>query len=557
MRLRVTRVADIHNFNAKDSDKFSADCQLEWGTEDPEYPQCRLINQTTPGQIENPAAKPNDPPPQLVRVYEQIDEENETMVGDPNITYDEDGNINVEINWLQFSSGTAVNETVGVTTAPAPYNSAILKSQDAPDDGTLRRIKRVYNGDRYLSDVQEIRFSGKLLVRTIVAIGFVPPTPSGYTLVGPGVLHPDGRQVYTYQFAKANGGTSGSGTYIGSETQYVQSPDQGTTGVTVITTNAIVTEGGANPVVSPGAGFQLIDFKYTDDSGYRLWTVIYANGAGLVESNIEYQNKGLLVIYTRTAINTPPSAPSPTIGGTVVLIETNVENGQRLHDGTLIYRYRWAEGKGVISNETRGESDGAIVQTITQLDANAITPTSPGGSYFLIALEQRASNGHYVNVAVYKKTPVTKTFKKRHNFPKPGLAYFLTSPDSLVLSPPVDLVLLADYEVSYDTSQISDVPFTVTASASLNESYTPTDTGVAQGNQRGLGNYLAGTSSVSGAGGTTYNGVLMDEYSAVLISSIPAAFPSGTVVIDTDNDPYLTAIDGTVVFRRTKVTYAF
>src|SRR4051812_48424302 len=115
MRLRVTYVADIHDFNSKDSAKFIADCQLPWGTQDGSYPQCRLIGQTTPGQIENSNKKPNDPPPQLMRVFEEIDETAETQVGEPGITYDEDGNINVTIEWIQFSTGTAVDQTVGVT----------------------------------------------------------------------------------------------------------------------------------------------------------------------------------------------------------------------------------------------------------------------------------------------------------------------------------------------------------------------------------------------------------------------------------------------------------
>lgn len=557
-RRRVTRRIDLVDYQAtaRTEDQFAAKVFLPWGTADEDYPECRLTHQDIPeGQIPNPNKSPNDPPPYLIRVYEQIDEESETPVGGTNVTYDDDGNVNIELNWIQFSTGTPVVQTVGVTAAPAPYNTAILKDQIATDDGTVRQIRRIYNGPRTISDVSEIRFGGKMIVRTITAIGDIPPTPVGYTLVGPGVLHPDGRQIYTYQFAAATGG-GGTDDYIGSETQYEQSPDQGTTGVTVVTIRAVVPQGGSNPIVSPGSGYELIDFKYDDETGVRMWTAVYAKGQGLIESTIDYRNDGKLVIYTKTAINAAPSAPSPTIGGTVVLINNNVENGQRTRNGTIVYRLTWAEGNGVIDTDQQGEPDGALVQTITTLSAAASTPTSPGADWYLINLDQRTQDGCYLNRAVYKKPPATKTFGKKINFTKPGVASIGGSPVQLSLSSQVTMTLLADVEVSYAETQISDTPFTVSAWAQLQESWTPTDTGIQQSTTKSLGGYLAEASGTSGTN-SVYNGILCDEWSYELISSVPSTFGTGAMVLDVDNDPYLTAIDGTVVYRRTKVSYTF
>jgi hypothetical protein len=111
--------------------------------------------------------------------------------------------------------------------------------------------------------------------------------------------------------------------------------------------------------------------------------------------------------------------------------------------------------------------------------------------------------------------------------------------------------------VTYSTTQDTTTPWEVEAYASLVETFTPTDTGIAQSRQRGLGGYLAGSSSISGTN-SNYNGVLCDSWSAVLVSSIPSSRPTGATVLRVDNDPYITATDGTtVVYRITKVSYTF
>lgn len=559
MRLRCTVRLDAVDIQATagDATKFATNVVIPWGTQDEDFPQCRLIAQDDFGQVENPNKSPNDPPAYIIRVFEQIDEEAETQVGNPSVTYDQDNLLEVSIEWIQFSTGTPIYGVPGTTAAPAPFASAILKEEIRTNDGTLQRIKRNYIASGTLSDVSELRFSGKVVIRTITTIGIIPATPSGFTLVGPGVLHPDGREVYTYQFAAATGGTTGSGTYIGQETQYVQSPDQGATGVTIITTTAVVPQGDANPVVSPGAGYQLIDVKYSDEAGYRMFVVVWAAGQGVVESTINYSNKGLLVIYSITSINAVPTTPSPTIGGTVVLIENNTENGQRLHDGTIVYRYKWAEGNGNIDIDVQGNGDGSLIYRVTDLNAAIATPAYPGsGTAYLVNLNNEARDGYYLNVATYHKPPATVTLHQSTQFEKPGVAAFVGSPPQLVLTPPVTLTILADMEVSYDTAQITDVPFTVSGPASFFEAYTPTATGVPVTNTVSLGRYLAGASGISGTA-SIYNGVLCDTWAATLVSSVPSTFPTGATVIHTHNEIYLTDITGTRVFRRTKVSYTF
>ena len=563
-RLRVTRVADILNYTTKDIAKFLAEIEIPWGTPDVTYPDCRLILQSTPGQNNNPAKNPNDPPPQLVRVYEEIDEEDETQVGEPAVTYDEDGALNIGIDWIQFSSGTAVYETVGTTTAPAPFSDAILREEIRTNDGTLQRIRRNYVANRTLSDVSELRFGGKVITRTITARGTIPPTPAGFTLVGPGVLHPDGREIYTYQFAAAAGsggvpGTSGeiSRSYYNAQGGEVNfNPLSPTTAKGVVkcviqyVTPVSVT---TNPIPLP-AGFILVGLDEKDETGYKTWEGTYYYADGLVVDESTTSESGALVVYHRVAYGAAPTTPSSTIGGTVTLFDSSVTQ----QDGYVRYDYRWIEGNGQSDYTVEGESDGALTYVVVEFADAPGVPSYPGtGTAYNIRLQQKTNAGYFTNIAVWKKPPADRTFLKIHNFEMPGAAYFTVGPDALILQPPTQMKLLADYEVTYDVTQISDVPFSVQAGATVSGFFTPTDTGIANPIQTGLGDYLAGASSVTGAGGTTYNGILCDEYNVVLISSIPSAFPGGTLVIDTDNDPYLTDINGVMVFRRTKVSYAF
>ena len=68
------------------------------------------------------------------------------------------------------------------------------------------------------------------------------------------------------------------------------------------------------------------------------------------------------------------------------------------------------------------ETFDAVVAAVDKCIATATTPTSPGAGWYLIDLDQKAAEGHYVNTGVYKKPPVTQTFKKTTTFRKPGSA---------------------------------------------------------------------------------------------------------------------------------------
>ncbi len=589
--------------------------------------------------------------------------------------------------------------TVSSNPITPPPGSVLISLDKDTADGFIRWTAVYASGQGEISSDVDIRNGGKLIVYKKSAINAVPsdpgPTIGGtVTLITTNVRNggdaTDGVVIYDYQWAE------GIGT-ISEETTYNQSSDEGSNGVTVVTTKALTALGGSNPVLSPGAGYVLISFGSTEQDGYLLWNVVYALGQGTVTTETDSKDGNKLILYHIVALGTAPSAPAPTIGGTVVQISTavresegyqifdyrwaeglgqiseDVQYSQSLNQGTIgvtvtrirylvapaatvqptslagstlvgqsyedgdgyriwnttwgkgtglvldettiqvsaalvvyhrvalgsapttpsatiggtvtvfdtsvrkadgyeIFDYRWAEGDGQSSIETRGEPDGALLYSVTTFTAAAATPAYPGGgTAYLLSLEQSPQGGYFRNQAVYKKPPADQTRRQTVEWQRPGFAGF--SGTQLSLSPPITIALLASIEVTYSTSQDTTVPWALTGFAGFVYSYVTsplkadgtkavgTETIVtpsqAVSGQKGLGGYSGFATSVSGTN-ALYNGVLCDSYLAVIVSSTPFDEPpTGLTVLKNDNEPYLTATDGTVVWRRTKISYTF
>jgi hypothetical protein len=838
-RLEVTRLYDVENQIPKTPAALLASVWLSWGTQDEAFPTCRLVNQDIQGETGS-FLEPCKEPPKLVRVFLELPQFDEQLVGRPDVTVNQYGYKDVVFDYLQFTAGTAIYQIPGTTPAPSPFSSYLLKTQEGTDDGTLRTIKRTYSEGGLLADNEELKFGGSLKLRTLKSLQVVPTTPDGYTLVTRSTEFVNGLPVYSYGYA--NGSVAdGNGGIIDDDIEYKLSPDQGATGVTVRTITYIsdltIT---SNPIPHPGAGWELIKIKDSKETGFRNWVGVYAFGQGTVLSDVETKEGGKLIQYSVTSINAAPSAPAPTIGGTVELIRAETRNGADATSGTVVYDYVWMEGLGEVSRaftnaqggptsfdpaaptssigpvrctirylsalatatdpttppasfvrtainfedqdgyrvwtvnfgygnglvldeseiknggklilyhriglgsepsapaatiggtvtpldagerledgytlfdarwaeglgevarsftnaqggpvsfdpaaptssigpvlctiryftalsvtadpttgptsfvriavesenadgfkiwtvrwaygvglvldertvvaidamiryhrvalgaapsapaatiggtvtlmedsqrkdagytifdyvwgegdgETEivvaGQQDGALDYVITTLSLAKSTPAYPGtGTAYLIRLTQSAQPAGYQNVAVYRKPPATVTLKVQRQWEKPGLAAFVGSPPELVLIPQCTMTLLCDMVVDYDTTQISDTPWGVSAYASLNQAWLPylvatagTATGAPQSSQSGLGGYLGGASGISGSD-SYYNGIFCKTWQATITSSTPSTRPTGATVLFVDNDIYLTATDGTRVFRRAKTSYTF
>jgi hypothetical protein len=410
-RLEVTRLYDVETQIPKTPAALLASVWLSWGTPDETFPTCRLVNQDITGET-GPFLEPCKEPPKLVRVFLELPATAEQVVGRPDVTVNQYGYKDVTIDYLQFTAGTAIYQIPGFTPAPSPFEYCLLKTQEATDDGTLRTIKRTFSEGGLLADNEELKFGGTLKLRTLKSLQVIPQTPAGYTLVTRSKEFVNGMPVYSYGYA--NGSVAdGNGGVIDTDTEYKLSPDQGATGVTVRTITYIsdltVT---SNPITHPGAGWELIKIKDSKEAGYRVWVGVYAFGQGVVLTDVETKEGGKLIQYSVTSINAAPSAPSPTIGGTLELIRAEERNGADATSGTVVYDYVWMEGLGEVSraftNAQGGPTDfdpsaptssiGPVRCTIRFLSALATTtdPTTPPASFVRTAINFEDQDGYRV-----------------------------------------------------------------------------------------------------------------------------------------------------------------
>lgn len=320
-------------------------------------------------------------------------------------------------------------------------------------------------------------------------------------------------------------------------------------------------------VPSTPSGYTSFGTPVQNPLGYPIYTYSFAKGSGLVHDQKETVSTAALIVYHRIALGTAPTTPSATISGTVTLFETNTIQ----EDGYVKYDYRWAEGNGQNSITTEGHQDGALDYTITTSTLASSTPAYPGGGTgYLIQLTQTAEDAYFRNVAIYRKAPASVAYRKTMDYQMPGLAYL--SGTQLILSPPVNMQILATVTVTYATSQTTTAPWSITAPASFYDSYVPylnpgtspsggsppadTSTAAVQSSQRGLGGYVAASAS-SGGTNNYYAGAFCQTYAYTLVNSTPNARPTGATTIRVDNDDYIFDLAGTKVFRVTVTTYTF
>ena len=504
LRLRVTRVYDVLNYVPRTTAGLSADVELAWGTADVTYPQCLLIKQDITGQENNPAETPNREPPKLTRVYEQIDPTLETSVGNADVEITLDGLTTVSQTSLQFSSGTAVYQTPGTTTAPAPWASAILIDEQRTDDGTLRRIKRVYLIGGQISINKEFRLS----------------------------------------------------------------PDTGTTGVTVYTIKYRTGSTSATNPITPPASTTLITQNYDDSPSGRMWTATYAHGQGVISSSVDIRENGNLYIYAITSINAIPTTPTASIGGTVALIKSDTRNGTRFEDGTVIYSYEWAEGNGTIATKQFTRTDGLLEVTIVSIGTRVApsgtivrddTQQETGYTLYTVSAMQAANGSGVISASL--------TFGSIERFTYPGRlkAFVSVSGTKQALdvykSPPVSTEIQATTAITYQntgTLTLGHTLWSPTDAAGLYAQWVGIN-----GIQHNLTESYPGyrcintsgsLSSVNNTAYSIFNQTIQSGFTAVVnLAGGPTAPDGNTYTLHVRLEPAFTDTSGTTWFRKVEV----
>ena len=305
------------------------------------------------------------------------------------------------------NNGSLLIRTIRHLSAPSVSSNPIATpsgytnvSYGYSDQDGYRLWTAVYaKGTGQISQDDEIKNNGALLIRTIryltdSSVTANPiATPTGYTNVSYSYSDQDGYRVWTASYAKGNGKISES-----SETRLNGALLRST--IVWLTDPSVTTQ----PTSDPLSGGNIVSQEYADRDGYRVWTVVWAKGVSTsnIVDSIEYRNDGKLVVYKRQRLNAAPSTPAPTIGGTVVLIESDTQ----LQDGYTLYGATWAEGVGEVTSSTDTKNNGALsVKTIRYLasPSTGANPISTPSGYTLISETYSEESGYRVWSASYAK----------------------------------------------------------------------------------------------------------------------------------------------------------
>ncbi len=302
----------------------------------------------------------------------------------------------------------------------------------------------------------------------------------------------------------------------------------------------------ASAAATPG-GYTATGTSESNQDGYTVYTSTFARGNGVISEEVE-KREGTLEITNRVTL-VPAGDPDPAAPSNLISRQERDADGYRVFTDRFI-----SAGSGQVSYVERTRGDGSFEVTIVEVGAAQTVPATPVGYYAVAKRHEPQPGGYYQNQGTYIKPPVDRTFKKQVNFSMPGVA--AVGGGQLVLDPPISRTVLADVAVSYSNTQETSTPYSVTRYAGYYEAYKRTEDGVVVTNQRGLGGYV-GDSNYLLAGAGNFNGVPVDYANATVVASAPTTRPAGSTVLSVDNDIYLVALDGSVIYRREKATYTF
>jgi hypothetical protein len=489
---------------------------------------------------------------------------------------------------------------------PNPPTGYTLISQQTQNPNGLETTTYVYaRGSGEISRDIEYSNSGnqgttgitRTVIRYLVAPGAsVQPTAlAGSVEVARSLQDSDGHRIWTTAWASGTG-------EISRETRYGQSSDEGTTGTTVISIRYLTaTSVVVNPITAP-VGTVLVAIESATQNGYKIWSGTYAKGTGVVLTDTQIREGGKLYLYRKTSLGVAPSTPASSIvGGTVQLLSSTV----REDSGFQVYEYAWAEGLGEISRQietrfngaqtvtnirhltnlatttqptsasgvivsqvytneegyrawtvtwssvttttintvTAGQDDGSIVTTVTAVSQTGATPSGPVGTY-LVRLTEEKGSGVVTTTALYQAVPPNHTEPVQVRYRKPGLALAANPPS---LQPAVTKDLLGSNSITYSTTPTTTQPYTINAYAQIYETYKRKPDNKQFSNVKPLEGFVG--SSNSFGSNVQYAGIDVVTYGVTVSGSDPVAPPSGNIVIEVRCRPYLTDVNGVIVYK--------
>ena len=233
-------------------------------------------------------------------------------------------------------------------------------------------------------------------------------------------------------------------------------------GKLVITRRSKINSAPSTPAATLGGSVVRTDLSPVPAEGYTLYSAEFYEGVGTVIATKKQSNQGKLVTYRRVALGAAPTAPSATLGGTVVLIDDET----REDSGHTVYDYTWAEGKGVVATREQQRPGGLKLVTWVSLgqayDAAYMLPAG-----VLMAKDSDDRDGHTVwtvttmQLAAGGADPTSGSalsLSGYHPFRYPGRAKAIVSTIlgynayEVYRSPAVDVLVDATTLITYSTT---------------------------------------------------------------------------------------------------------
>lgn len=421
-------------------------------------------------------------------------------------------------------NGTTENGAVGVSrinitflTGPsdveptwadvAGYVKCSVASQE--QDGHLVWRAVFAKGAGTVSSQVQSAEGGRVVVYQTVSLGAAPASPSAtiggtVTLVDSSTRQETGHVVYDYTWIEGLGEISRS-------TDYDQSTDQGATGVTAVTiTHVTPLSTATDPTSSPGFGFVKVKESKPYAKGYRVWTVVYAKGTGLVAEEYESGPAGLRrVTYTSLGTKVSPTG----------IIDRESE---RISNGYVIYTVsalQTASGGADPTTETWTVQD--YVDFTYPGRAKAYSEVIDGFRFVDVYLDPPVTTKVLASIAIsYTATPVI-------GFLSPALwnptqwAVMRASWVGLGPNPASEVRPLPGYR------SVSTFPITHTASGTA-------------------------PSNLSCRGSTVYGG----ETATIVVEGGPSDPGGNSYTLDAyiDREPAFKSVDGTKYYRKVVIT---
>lgn len=397
---------------------------------------------------------------------------------------------------------------LGVDDGDAISGDLVGQSDDEQDGYVLHtRTYVAIADDGIISSSVETKNNGKLVLYRIERIGSEPDTPAAtiggtVTLIASGVRHNAEFKIYSATFAEGTG-------EVGRSLDYIQSDDQGTTGITR-TVISYLTDASVTDDPTSLAGNIKIGQERTHQDGYILWRVTYTRGAGLVGQYIHARQDGLREV-------------------------TNLSVGARIAPS------------GIVIRDDNDKRDGVTVYTVSAIQfADGGDPTEGTLSF------ERFVPFTYPGRAV--------GFDNSNTMGGHTIDVFL--------SPPVTTDVLSTITVTYQTSNaIGTLPhyqwnpgtygYATMRAEWVGLNQVPGNVVKALPGYRAVSNtvitHTAGVIGVN-SGSVIFGNMIYGGTTAKLeLSGGPPAPDGGPWVLDATIEPAFTAVDGTTYYRKTVV----